>query len=280
MRAIAAGLSDVGRARLHNEDRFLLLPEYNVFLVADGMGGHKSGEVASRMAASAVARYFRGDPARPGDSGSVSGSNGASGANGADGATGDRLAAAILEANARIFARAGDSRAHRGMGTTVVAAAFSPDEQRLHVVHAGDSRCYLLREGALRQITRDHSLLEDALRERPDLTAQDLAYLPRNVITRALGISATLAPDACAESTRPGDVFILCSDGLHGLLDDTDVTRIVLEQPVLTEACALLVALANERGGRDNITVVLIRIEDDSPWPPSASPPGSTRSER
>ncbi|AKT39873.1 PP2C family protein-serine/threonine phosphatase [Chondromyces crocatus] len=253
MRAIAAGLSDIGRARLHNEDRFLLLPEYSVFLVADGMGGHRSGEVASRIAASTVASYFRGNHAPP------------------DERPGARLTAAVVEANARIFARAGDSRAHRGMGTTVVAAAFAPEEQTLHVVHAGDSRCYLLRQHHLKQLTRDHSLLEDALRERPDLSPRDLAYLPRNVITRALGISATVDADACAEPTRPGDVFVLCSDGLHGFIDETDITRILDDQPVLTEACAHLVALANERGGRDNITVVLIRIEDGgAPWTPAA----------
>lgn len=249
MRAIAAGLSDVGRARLHNEDRFLLLPEFNVFLVADGMGGHRSGEVASRMATSVIARYFRdGSEARRGT-------------------VGERLRAAVADANATIFARSGDSRAHRGMGTTVVAGAFAPTEATFYVAHAGDSRCYLVREGEIRQLTRDHSLLEDALRERPDLTPRDLAYLPRNVITRALGISANLDVETRAERALPGDVFVLCSDGLHGLVNDDDIARLVGEQPVLTEACAALVALANERGGRDNITVVLVRIEDaPRPW--------------
>lgn len=249
MRVIAAGLSDVGRARLHNEDRFLLLPEFNVFLVADGMGGHRSGEVASRMAASVIARYFR------------------DGARRRKGGVGDRLHAAVTEANAKIFARSGDSRAHRGMGTTVVALAFAPAEETVYVAHAGDSRCYLLRQGELRPLTRDHSLLEDALRERPDLTARDLAYLPRNVITRALGISASVEVELGEARVQPGDVLVLCSDGLHGLMEDVDIARIVTDQPVLTEACASLVTLANERGGRDNITVVLVRIEGDAePW--------------
>jgi protein phosphatase len=251
MRAIAAGLSDVGKERLHNEDRFMLLPEFNVFLVADGMGGHRSGEVASRMAASSIATFFR------------------NGAKRRKGTIGDRLRAAVREANAKIFARAGDSRAHRGMGTTVVAAAFAPGEGVLYVAHAGDSRCYLARGGALRRLTRDHSLVEDALRERPDLTPRDLSYLPRNVITRALGVAASVDAELRAEPVEPGDVFLLCSDGLHGLIEDADIARIVGEHRVLTEACANLIALANERGGRDNITAVLVRIEDgDEPWRP------------
>src|SRR5436309_14212684 len=128
MRAIAAGLSDVGKQRVHNEDRFILLPEFQVFVVADGMGGHQSGEVASRMAASTIANYFRN-----GDGGKR--------------AIGDRLKASVSQANTKIFARADDSRAHRGMGTTVVAAAFSATESMIYVVHAGDSRCYPLRHG-------------------------------------------------------------------------------------------------------------------------------------
>jgi protein phosphatase len=251
MRAIAAGLSDVGRQRNHNEDRFILLPEFNVFVVADGMGGHQSGEVASRMAASAIAKYFRdgGDEKTRGLG------------------VGERLRAAVLEANARIFARADDSRLYRGMGTTVVAAAYAPEDGTFHVAHAGDSRCYRIRGGELKQLTRDHSLISDALLERPDLTEMDLKYLPRNVITRALGIGPTVEIDLRGDRVECGDVFLLCSDGLHGLVPDDRIAAIVNEEPVLTEACARLVQTANENGGRDNVTVVLVRIEhDDAPW--------------
>src|SRR4051812_25009015 len=136
MRAIAAGLSDVGKQRVHNEDRFILLPEFSVYVVADGMGGHQSGEVASRMAASGIAAFFRNGGGHP---------------NGRPHA--ERLRAAVTQANARIFARADDSRIHRGMGTTVVAAAFSSEAGELHIVHAGDSRCYRLRESQLEQLT-------------------------------------------------------------------------------------------------------------------------------
>jgi PPM family protein phosphatase len=257
MRAIAAGLSDVGKQRAHNEDRFILLPEFSVFVVADGMGGHQSGEVASRMAASAIAAYFR------------NGGGGHAGAHagGPRRPVSERLKAAVTQANARIFARADDSRIHRGMGTTVVAAAFSRDDGELYVAHAGDSRAYRLRDGRLDQLTRDHSLVSDALLERPDLSSTDLAYLPRNVITRALGIGPTVDVDLCSDLVQVGDVFLLCSDGLHGLVSDEEITAILEEYPVLTEACSQLVEVANAAGGKDNITAVLIRIEgDDAPW--------------
>src|SRR6185503_11793335 len=184
MRAIAAGLSDVGKERSHNEDRFILLPEFNVFVVADGMGGHQSGEVASRMAASTIASYFRTDE-RP-----------------SDGGVGERLRAAVADANAKIYARADDSRAYRGMGTTVVAAAYSAADSTLFIAHAGDSRAYRVRGNDIRQLTRDHSLLADALAERPELREADLSYLPRNVITRALGIGPTVDVDLTAERVQ------------------------------------------------------------------------------
>lgn len=259
MRAVAAGLSDVGKERKHNEDRYILLPEFGVFVVADGMGGHQSGEVASRMAASTVAGYFR--------------------ASGRTRPVRDSLVSALSDANAKIFARADDSRAHRGMGTTIVAAAYCPGDQMLYIAHAGDSRCYRIRGGRMEQLTRDHSLLQDALLERPDLTESDLAYLPRNVITRALGIGPSVELDVRAEPVEAGDCFLLCSDGLHGLVTDEDIVKIVVSARTLTEATKELVRRANANGGKDNVTNVLIRIEDeDAPWAPqspSKAPPST-----
>jgi serine/threonine protein phosphatase PrpC len=247
MRAVAAGLTDVGRLRSHNEDRFILLPEFNLFVVADGMGGHQSGEVASRMAAATIASFFRSSsPALP---------------------VPDRLVAAVTEANTKIFARADDSRSHRGMGTTVVAAAFDPVERKMSVAHAGDSRCYRIRGGYIAQLTRDHSLISDVLLERPDLTESDLAYLPKNVITRALGIAASVELDLHEEEVELGDTFLLCSDGLHGLVPDDDIAAIVEDSTVLTEGVSRLISQANRQGGKDNITAVLVRIEEqDEPW--------------
>lgn len=248
MRAIAAGLSDVGRQRVHNEDRFILLPEFNVYVVADGMGGHQSGEVASRMAASSIAGYFRGGAGVGGD-------------------VGRHLSAAVTLANARIFARADDSRAHRGMGTTIVAAAYDMEENSFHVAYAGDSRCYRFRGGVLHQLTRDHSLVADALLERPDLSESDLSYLPRNVITRALGIGPIVELDVRSDRSELGDLYLLCSDGLHSLVPDAKIAAVLREGVSLTEMCARLIKLANDHGGKDNITAVLVRIEEgDEPW--------------
>src|SRR5262245_39087817 len=250
MRAIAAGLSDVGKQRVHNEDRFILLPEFNVFVVADGMGGHQSGEVASRMAASTIASFFRTDDHPPAPRG-----------------IGDRLRAAVSDANAKIFARADDSRAYRGMGTAGAAAAYTASDATLFVPHAADSRCCRIRGNDIRQLTRDHSLLADALLERPELTESDLSYLPRNVITRALGIGPSVELDVRAEPVQAGDCYLLCSDGLHGLVSDADMVKIVLESRTLTEACHSLIGRANANGGKDNITCVLMRIEaEDAPW--------------
>ena len=257
MRAIAAGLTDIGRERSLNEDRFVLLPAFNVFVVADGMGGHQSGEVASRMAASTVATYFRTHADDAGEA-----------------ALSDKLRDAVREANTRIFSRGDDSRSHRGMGTTVVAAAFSPKDATMHVVHAGDSRAYLFRGESVKQLTRDHSLLSDALLERPELTESDLAYLPKNVITRALGIAPVVDLDVCACPAEVGDVFLLCSDGLTGLVEDASIGEIVRGTPSLTEACSRLIEAANRNGGRDNITAVLVRIEPEAePWSVRSSRP-------
>jgi protein phosphatase len=247
MRAVAAGQSDVGKQRLHNEDRFILLPEFNVFAVADGMGGHQSGEVASRMAASTIAAYFR---------------NGSK-----QSSIIDNLRAAVTQANSRIFTRSDDSRVHRGMGTTIVAVAYDPHHAELFIAHAGDSRCYQMRNKAIRQLTRDHSLVADALLQHPDLSESDLAYLPRNVITRALGIGPSVDVDLRTEHVEIGDIYLLCSDGLHSLVSDDEIATIIEGHPVLTDGCAALIEKANVNGGKDNITAVLIRIEDgEEPW--------------
>lgn len=242
MRAVAAGLTDVGKLRAHNEDRFVVVQEHGVFVVADGMGGHQAGEVASTMATNTVAAYFRAG-------------------GGAKQPLGDRLRSAVLQANSRIFTRSDDSRLHHGMGTTVVAAAFAADAGEFHVVHAGDSRCYRMRGADFAQITRDHSLISDALLEEPDLTASELMSLPRNVITRALGIERSVDLDAWSDQALPGDLFLLCSDGLHGMLSDDTILAVLREGQELPEACTRLVDMANEAGGNDNITALLVRID-------------------
>lgn len=262
MRSVAAGLTDVGKERDHNEDRFVLLPQYDVFVVADGMGGHQCGEVASRLATSTIANYFRvrntGDAAAE--------------------RIPDVLRAALLEANEQIHRRANNSAKHRGMGTTVVAAAVHCKQGKLYVAHAGDSRCYRLRGDELAQLTRDHSLVEEALRTRPDMSESELSYLPGNVITRALGVEPVVDVELTAERIELGDIYLLCSDGLHGFVSDERIAAILGEEGVLTNACAALIDEANENGGGDNITAVVVRIDEtDGPWRVSTSfppPPG------
>ncbi|MSP25032.1 MAG: serine/threonine-protein phosphatase [Myxococcales bacterium] len=260
MRAVAAGVTDVGRERDQNEDRFVLVPECDLFVVADGMGGHQCGEVASRMATSIIASLFRADRDKEGVASETS----------------ELLRATVIEANTRIHRRAKRSMLHRGMGTTVVAAAFNANERRLHLAHAGDSRCYRLRGGELTQITRDHSLVEEALRARPEMDRNDLSYLPSNVITRALGVEAEVDVELSGEDVEARDVFLLCSDGLHGFVKDERLCEILIATRVLTEACAALIAEANNNGGGDNITAVVVRFEEvDEPWAVSRSvPPG------
>lgn len=260
MRAIAAGVTDVGREREINEDRFVLLPEFEVFVVADGMGGHQCGEVASRMATSTVASYFRVQRQR--DDGSR---------------VGELLRGSVDEANARIHERALGSTLHRGMGTTIVAAAFSRAEGRVYLAHAGDSRCYRVRGGVLERLTRDHSLVEEAMRSRPDMSQSELSYLPANVITRALGVESTVDVEVSDHGVEIGDLYLLCSDGLHGFASEERILRIITKTDVLTTACGELVEEANRNGGGDNITAVLVRIEaHDEPWAATTSSPPSS----
>jgi protein phosphatase len=265
MRAIAAGVTDVGKERDHNEDRFVLLPEFEVFVVADGMGGHQCGEVASRMATSTIAAYFRDNRAHR--------------AAPEIDAIAEVLRHAVVAANDRIHRRAIHSTIHRGMGTTVVAAAFSRNDEKIYVAHAGDSRAYLIRAGRLDQLTRDHSLVEEALRTRPDISESELAYLPGNVITRALGVEPSVDVEVTIEKVQPGDLFLLCSDGLHGFVTDERIGEIIRGTSILTSACAQLIAEANRNGGGDNITAVLIRIEElEDPWAVSTTiPPAPAR---
>jgi protein phosphatase len=242
MQLLAAGHSDVGRQRDRNEDSLLLLPEFRVFVVADGIGGHQSGDVASAMAAAWIAAYFREGKAAPSP-------------------VPEQLVDALVHANAMIHDYADDSRTHHGMGTTVVAVAFSPDTSDVLIAHAGDSRCYRLRKDSLVRLTRDHSLIEDALTEDPDMTETELSTLPRNVITRALGVDATVELEVRRDQAQPGDVYLLCSDGLHGLVGDQELRDTLAIGPGPAEMCEGLVRRANERGGLDNITAVVVRVE-------------------
>ncbi len=160
------------------------------------------------------------------------------------------------------------------MGTTVVGALFSPKKNRMYIGHVGDSRCYRIRRGELRQMTRDHSLINDYLMAMPDLTEEQKSELPKNVITRALGMQDQVMVDLQSDEPQPGDIYLLCSDGLSGMIADDEILDILMSTGDIIEGCRRLVAHANEHGGEDNITAVLVRIDDGpSTTQPSTSPP-------
>ncbi len=254
MRLTFAGTSDVGRKRTHNEDAYLLLPEESLCCVADGMGGHASGEVASRIAVEEMAEFFRMtgrdddatwpfkmDAARSYDD--------------------NRLLTGVKLANLRIFERAATDQRLRGMGTTLVAASFPKGGRTMLVGHVGDSRAYLFRRGTLRQLTEDHSLLNDYRKSRA-LTPEEIEAFPhKNVIVRALGMKDTVEVDLLREELEDGDVLLLCSDGLSGMVPDprmTDLLRANVGD--LRHASQSLVDAANEAGGGDNVTCVLAQV--------------------
>jgi protein phosphatase len=255
MRAVAAGLTDVGLQRDHNEDSFAILQDHELYIVADGMGGHRAGDVASKLATDAIVDFFRATAAEDFtwpfhfDARMSEEEN--------------RLLTGIKIANRQIVERSSRSRECHGMGTTVVGALFSGRKGKMYIGHVGDSRAYRVRSGEIRQMTRDHSLVNDYLLAMPELTEEQKSELPKNVITRALGMQEHVSVDLQGDDASIGDCYVLCSDGLSGMIEDSEILDIVAQSPTIEEACRKLIALANEHGGEDNITAVLIKIEEE-----------------
>jgi protein phosphatase len=228
-------VSDPGRRRRRNEDSYVVRPP--LFAVADGMGGAQAGELASRIAVEAM--------------GEESGSSGEA-----------RVATLIREANRRVFARSHEDAAASGMGTTMTAALVG-DDGTVTIGHVGDSRAYLLRSGRLEQLTEDHSLVAELVRSGR-LSAEEAESHPqRSVITRALGTDRDVDVDVFTVRAEPGDLFLLCSDGLTTMVDDEEILSVVSEGRGDLEATARdLVSRANRGGGEDNITVVFFELEE------------------
>jgi PPM family protein phosphatase len=230
-----AFLSDTGRQRTANEDSFFAGAP--VFAVADGMGGAQAGEVASRMAAEALDAAERGDMAP------------------------EAFLRGVAEgANRRIHEHASQDEERSGMGTTFTAALLEGDD--LSLAHVGDSRAYVFRDGELRVLTSDHSLVEE-LRRQGKLTDEQAEDHPqRSIITRALGPERDVDVDTMTYRARPGDVFLLCSDGLTTMVKDERIAAALANSESLNEAARRLISEANAAGGRDNITVVAFRVEE------------------
>ena len=238
MRLAAIGASDVGRKRRHNEDAFLVMPEAGLFAVADGLGGHASGEVASRMAVDELATRFgelEGHPEK-------------------------RLRAAIELANDAIHRRSQADPHLSGMGTTLVAGHLA-EGGTLTVAHVGDSRAYLFRDGQLRGLTEDHSLLQDFIRQSRPTPAEIEAYPHKNVIMRAVGMRETVEVDVSTVEVQEGDLLLLCCDGLFGMLPDEEMAEILRQEgSEILRANQLLIDAANRAGGADNVTSVLVEV--------------------
>jgi protein phosphatase len=238
MRLAAIGATDVGRKRRHNEDAFLVMPEGGLFAVADGLGGHASGEVASRMAVDELASRFAG----------------------LEGTPVERLREAFQLANRAIHGLSQADPLLSGMGTTLVAGHFAGDGT-LAVAHVGDSRAYHFRAGELRRLTEDHSLLQDFIRQSRPSPSEIEAFPHKNVIVRAVGMRAEVEVDVSVLEVQEGDLLLLCCDGLFGMLPDEEMEEILrLTGSEILRANQSLVDAANRAGGADNVTSVLVEV--------------------
>ncbi|MBI4536921.1 MAG: Stp1/IreP family PP2C-type Ser/Thr phosphatase [candidate division NC10 bacterium] len=258
--------TDVGQRRTGNEDSFCLAPELNLFVVCDGMGGHAAGEVASRLAVDtiyeAMQKYLAGEDvplageARPDCS-----------------RPSNFLLSSIQMANKAIYEKAQGHPDYAGMGTTIVAVLGTDD--RMALAHVGDSRIYRVRDGKIAQLTRDHSVIQMQL-DRGIITPEEAAESQyRHMITRALGLKDSVEIDLVEEPAAAGDLLLLCSDGLSDLVEAKEMLAKVAGNPGhLAAACQALVDLANERGGVDNITAMLVEVHARGHEKPRQVPPG------
>jgi protein phosphatase len=253
MRFVVGARTDVGRVREGNEDSYMIHDP--LFAVADGMGGHRGGEVASKLALDTLLKTT-------------------------DGAA---LVEAVQDANRAVFERAGADPALAGMGTTLTA--FLADGETLRLAHVGDSRAYLLRESQLQRITTDHTVVE-GLVEKGELTAQEAAIHPqRSILTRAIGVEGEVQVDQASIDLRPGDRLLLCSDGLTGMIEDEEIHRILMEHRDPQAAADALVEAANEAGGQDNVTAIVVDAVTSDPHAQAVptetvAPPAPRRAER
>ena len=241
MHFTCAARTDVGIVRSGNEDNYLMLSDRGIFIVADGMGGHAAGEVASEMAVRIISREL----------GSLRGQS--------DEQVGERLRQSIRAANEAIFGRTLAEHDKRGMGTTVTVLALLPN--RYLIGQVGDSRAYLLREGQLLQLTKDHSNVQEQV-DAGLLTPDQARVHPySNVITRCVGAGMDVTPDIYFGNLQNGDLVLLASDGLTGMLEDEQLLKILQSEGGPQKWVDRMISEANRRGGLDNITAIVVRIE-------------------
>lgn len=250
-----AGLTHVGMKRTHNEDNFALLPDESLYIVADGMGGHASGEVASQMAVETLMSFFRMTSRDEEVTWPYKEEKNLR-------YDENRLVTAIKFSNQRIFEASAREARFKGMGTTIVTAFFT--QGGAYLGHVGDSRGYRIRDHKIEQITEDHSLLNDYIKANKLVTEEEIENFPhKNVIVRALGMKDTVQVDINRLDPTEGDVYLLCSDGLSGMISDPMILEIVEGSDNLEEACEVLIQAANDAGGNDNITVAMVQFLGD-----------------
>lgn len=251
MKVLFAGLTNVGKRREKNEDSFVINQEFCHAIVADGMGGHLGGDIASRSAVEtidSVLAALEKDPEMTLEEGmQVSPGDYAS-----------HLRYAISQSSARIYEKSQEERKLKGMGTTAVVLLLR--NNKAYVANVGDSRAYRIRDNAILQVTEDHSLVGEQIRAGFLSQNDARAHRLKNIITRSVGFQETVEPDIVVRAAKTGDQYLLCSDGLTNLVEDHEIRDIVLHNaPHIS--CQRLVDIANERGGDDNITVVIAKVE-------------------
>lgn len=244
------GITDVGKKRRKNEDNFDVDQKLGLFVVADGMGGHAAGEVASKMAVDVIMDYIErtittDEPYLTGFNSRYS-------------RAGNRLNSAVILANQLISETSSSRDDWQGMGTTLVAAWLADrNNSLLSIANVGDSRAYLLRNGELEQLTNDHSVVEEQVKSGLISRAEAATSSIKNMITRALGFRERVDADIVEKVIEPGDKLLLCSDGLNGMLSDKQIRSILKLTGNLEKTCQQLISAANAKGGKDNTTVII-----------------------
>ena len=250
-----AARTDTGKVRLTNEDAFGYFPELALYVIGDGMGGQAGGEIASALAVETMRLSVQETQAE--DFTPVTDPEGR--CFGAE----RRLLIAVQQANSRVLAMSRQDPRLAGMGTTVAAVLLEEREGLASICHVGDSRVYRIRARCIEPLTEDHSLAQQLVRDGT-IDRQEAKTSPhRHVLTQALGVSPVVQPTIRVEDLRKGDVFIICSDGVHGVVEPEEILNVVVrEGSALQKACDALIDLANARGGRDNSTIIILRYEN------------------
>jgi protein phosphatase len=257
LRIVSNGLTDVGKKRDHNEDSFLIDEDLKLFVVADGMGGHAGGGTASRIAVETIDRELR--QARTTQGSTLEARTALQ-----DSPVPEAIRAAVERACIAIYTKAQEDPRLAGMGTTVISLLMKDDQA--FFAHVGDSRAYLVRGDLIQQISEDHSLVNEQIKAGMITPEEAKHSRYKNIITRSVGFEEEVQVDVMGLLCEPGDVFILCSDGMANMVEDPEILQVVRHFP-LSEVPQRLIDLANERGGDDNITVIAVQVQAEAAAP-------------